>query len=767
MKTFQVLATSLALLSVTPSFSQNTKESGVYPNDEIPFYYKDGVKYAEKSNTPLIFAGIKDPVSGNTPSEMAKQWIEQHKTDLGFVEESDLVVYSEKTSLAGSNVRLRQYYQGVPVYLSEIVVHISPRNEVTYVTNNYDPTVQTINTSPALNKPAAMDLAMKAIDAQGKVNYSSNDLYVYNRGEATQLIYKIVIEAEAPLGSWEVLLDANTGLVVRSADKACNHKDHYNAETLMVPPPATGTGNVFIPDPLSFALAAYGGQYVDGSDATNASLNAAMTNVNLLDINFTGSQYELIGPYAEIVDFESPFNGLFSQASPNFNFNRNDNAFEAVNCYYHLDNNLRYINETLGISCMPFQYSGGMRFDPSGLSGSDNSHYLGGSGNISFGEGGVDDAEDADVILHELGHGIHDWLTSGNLSQVNGLSEGSGDYWATSYSRSLGQWTSSDAAYNWMFSWDGHNPFWSGRVTNYSASYPGGLTGAIHTDGQIWVTSLMRIYDQIGRDKVDPAFLEGLAMTGSSTSQQDAAIAVRQAAIDMNYSCADIQVFTQEFTATGYVLPPIAAISGNENSTICTNESVTVNGTVYDFNNPSGTEVIANGSQNGCDSTVNVNLNFFPAINAATSLTDLTITATQGGATYQWVDCDNGNTPLAGATNQSYTATVNGNYAVEITVGGCTETSGCVAITKVGLGELSSNSVLVYPNPSEGLFQVEMKDNAAKLTIQITDAQGKIVRENKEVSGVFTVDLSREGKGIYFMHVSNDTDTGIVKLIVR
>ena len=32
-----------------------------------------------------------------------------------------------------------------------------------------------------------------------------------------------------------------------------------------------------------------------------------------------------------------------------------------------------------------------------------------------FGQGGVDDAEDMDVILHELGHGLHDWITNGNL----------------------------------------------------------------------------------------------------------------------------------------------------------------------------------------------------------------------------------------------------------------------------------------------------------------------------------------------------------------
>ncbi|MEZ4959442.1 MAG: gliding motility-associated C-terminal domain-containing protein [Saprospiraceae bacterium] len=44
--------------------------------------------------------------------------------------------------------------------------------------------------------------------------------------------------------------------------------------------------------------------------------------------------------------------------------------------------------------------------------------------------------------------------------------------------------------------------------------------------------------------------------------------------------------------------------------TLCANESITVNGTVYDTANPSGTEVFQNA--NGCDSTVNVNLSFLP-----------------------------------------------------------------------------------------------------------------------------------------------------------
>lgn len=125
-------------------------------------------------------------------------------------------------------------------------------------------------------------------------------------------------------------------------------------------------------------------------------------------------------------------------------------------------------------------------------------------------------------------------ITGLKSSSSQGLGEGSGDYWAMSYSRSLNQWASNEPQYNWMFSWDGHNECWNGRITNYTKKYPSGLTGTIHTDGQIWATALMRIYNRIGKEKTDRIFLEGLSMTNSSSNQQTAAIAVRQAAIDLS-----------------------------------------------------------------------------------------------------------------------------------------------------------------------------------------------------------------------------------------
>lgn len=498
----------------------------------------------------------------------AKQWVKDNAKTLGLPEYSNVNVSFSRSGNSGETFRFQQYINDVPVFQSEIIVHYNKEGKVSYSTNeNLKKEVSKIDTVPTFPIAEAIQKAHVASQTKGEITLEENKLYVYvtESGE-TKLVYRVLTKSFEHPGTWESIIDAKNGSVISVKDIAFYH--HAKNKDPKQPKQdstkidsqkkafVTGNGYIFNPDPLSKMQVAYGGQYVDNNDATNASLDAARSLVAIPELELTGGMYKLKGSYVSIKEIEAPATGLFTQASNQFLFNRNQQGFEAVNAYWHLDNSLRYVNETLNIVCKPLTNGGILMFDPHGLNGDDNSYYS--NGQLVFGEGCIDDAEDADVVLHELGHGLHDWITNGNLSQVQGLSEGSGDYWAQSYSRSLNQWPSSAPAYNWMFSWDGHNECWGGRITNYTVLYPG--SGAIHTRGQIWASALMRIYDKIGKEKTDRAFFEGLAMTGSNTNQKDAATAVRQAAIDMlgqfGYSCADINTMTLEFNATGYTLAP-------------------------------------------------------------------------------------------------------------------------------------------------------------------------------------------------------------------
>jgi len=593
---FGALLFSFVAIAQKP-ISDRSFEISLEDDEKVITELKNNIRYDVNTGVPVALYKVDLAVPNGSPESMAQYYLAKDFRKLGIPknELQNLHHHATRTTASGSVVRYRQFFNGLPVNKAEVTITISPKNEVVYVMSSYQANINITTSTPNVSKEKAYQLAFDYLNVKSNVNHTSNNLMVYKNTKMTRFAHEVVISSTDPLGEWHVFIDANTEEIFKVVDmsfyycgghdddKKCKAKNNHSGCSHKVTTAtnksnfvmASGTGNVFDPDPLSSATVAYGtGGYTDNADANSADLTSQTFTVPLLDITFSGGNYSLVGPYAEIVDSEAPNNGLFEQASSDFLYQRNDDRFEAVSVYYHIDTSMRYINTVLNISLMPYQYATGVRVDPSGLSGADNSHYSSGSGELAFGEGCVDDAEDSDVVYHELGHGIHDWVTSGGLSQVDGLSEGSGDYWAQSYNRSLGNWTPADAAHNYVFNWDGHNECWNGRVTDYGAAYPGGLVGQIHTDGQIWSSCLMNIYDIIGRAKTDKIFLEGLGMTNGSSSQDDAANAAYQSAINMGYSAADINTIYTEFTSCGYILPlpptpPVADFSADE-TVLCT-----------------------------------------------------------------------------------------------------------------------------------------------------------------------------------------------------
>jgi len=139
---------------------------------------------------------------------------------------------------------------------------------------------------------------------------------------------------------------------------------------------------------------------------------------------------------------------------------------------------------------------------------------------LLFGEGGVDDAEDADVIVHEYGHAIaHSaapYTNNGNERQS--IDEGFGDYLAASYSRSI-----SEFGWERVFSWDGHNEYWSGRSAKTTKNYQSDVGSSIHENGEIWSSALMEIWPIIGRKELDKIVLGSLYNYASNTPMDAAA----------------------------------------------------------------------------------------------------------------------------------------------------------------------------------------------------------------------------------------------------
>lgn len=118
----------------------------------------------------------------------------------------------------------------------------------------------------------------------------------------------------------------------------------------------------------------------------------------------------------------------------------------------------------------------------------------------------MDDAEDAQVVIHEFTHALIDQAAPDTYlgDDRKSMEEGYGDYLAMSYSEHLTGKKETD-----VFSWDAHNEFWDGFIVNSPTTYRL-RTGKMNHDREIWSSFLTMIAERIGRTTTDELVLESL-----------------------------------------------------------------------------------------------------------------------------------------------------------------------------------------------------------------------------------------------------------------
>ncbi len=206
------------------------------------------------------------------------------------------------------------------------------------------------------------------------------------------------------------------------------------------------------------------------------------------------------------------------------------------------------------------------------------------------------------------------------------------------------------------------------------------------------------------------------------------------------------------------------ATTGSQTLAICAGGSVTVGTHVY---TTAGiyTDTLANAL--ACDSILTTLLSV-TTVNAATTVAGITISAVANGATYQWVDCDNGLAAIPGQTAQSFTPTQTGNYAVIVGENGCTDTSACTAVTVVGIASSFGSAFTLYPNPSTGLANVVFGQYFDALEIRVSDLSGKLLFHRDAVSGTSAqLDLREFSKGVYLVEVRSQDLRRVLRMVIQ
>ncbi|MBK6888791.1 MAG: T9SS type A sorting domain-containing protein [Sphingobacteriales bacterium] len=340
----------------------------------------------------------------------------------------------------------------------------------------------------------------------------------------------------------------------------CRHLKTEDAE-------ATGTGLVFNPDPLTSAnIKNYGtnGKYMDNDDADSPELNAQL-QTKTLDLSFENNIYKLKNNWVEIGDISMPYIAPPTSADGNFFYNRGQDGFEDVNAFYHITSCAKYI-AGLGFS----NFNTKVLVDAHGLTADQSSHSVSGNNHtIKFGEGGVDDAEDADVIVHEYTHALSAMACPNNCNdgfERKALDEALGDYMATSYSRELNE-------LNWekMFTWDGHNPFFQGRNMNTNKHYPENIVAtSIYETSEIFSGCLMDIYEVVGKQITDRLVLSALTNFTGNINFKDAAQIILLHD-DLLFGGANRTALIEHFTKRGLLE---YSIDAGKDQTICLGDTI-------------------------------------------------------------------------------------------------------------------------------------------------------------------------------------------------
>jgi hypothetical protein len=285
----------------------------------------------------------------------------------------------------------------------------------------------------------------------------------------------------------------------------------------------TAPGQVFAPNPVADLQLQW---LTDQNDADFFSADPALAKayhrVTLTDLDASGG---LSGTYAKIV---SETGKAAADTGSGFIYTRDQDQFEQTMAYYWVTQAQRYI-QSLGFGSTLPAVDARQQLVRINQYGGDNSFYRNGTNKltITFGKGGVDDAEDAEVIVHEYGHSVQDDQVPGFGSslEAGSIGEGFSDYLAVAVSDAFAPTPDEACVADWdATSYTSTVPHCLRRVDT-AKHYPENLRGEVHADGEIWSRALWDVRNALGPRLADTIIIRAQFRFAPDTSMRDAAAA--------------------------------------------------------------------------------------------------------------------------------------------------------------------------------------------------------------------------------------------------
>ncbi|MGB8955681.1 MAG: M36 family metallopeptidase [Tumebacillaceae bacterium] len=402
---------------------------------------------------------------------------------------SDLSYIGTTVTDAATYVRYQQMVNGSELFYHQVNVTLDKSGNAVLVVSDYVPNLTVEKVSTKISENEAEKKAKEKLNTKQSFAMDSRQFgYTVVDGAAVP-VYKVTTHKAEDQQTYESMVHAGNGKIMK--ERELDQK-------------ATGTGQVFLPNPVASQGSKTG--LTDGSNANSTALNNQLKTVTLQGLDGTGY---LKGTYASITSKAKTFSSTFT-----YNFNRSQASFEDVMVYYHIDTMQRYI-QSLGFTNI------NNRAIVANVDSStqDNSWYTPSTKQLTFGTGGVDDAEDAGIIVHEYGHSIQDNQVPGFGATAEGgaMGEGFGDYLGATYEDSLDGGTFKACIGEWdATSYTSTNPPCLRRLDTNKV-YPAAWYGEVHEDGEIWSQGEYDMAQALGRDIATKIILQShFSLTSSS-----------------------------------------------------------------------------------------------------------------------------------------------------------------------------------------------------------------------------------------------------------
>ncbi len=408
-------------------------------------------------------------------SELLPAQFNQQKQLLNKSGNEDLVLKTFTESNIGKHYLYQQMHEGLPIYGAYLKVNTNKNGGI-------------LNSFGTL-----VDINTLTIELGNIVNHN---FWVVND-------HSLVL-AKAHKNGYEFALKQNDGTILYQKDNRL-----YFTDTII-------KARVFNPDPLTTAGVVYGkdGTYRNFNDSDYTLLNEQREWVNI-PAQFNLDTFYLKNKYAAIVDIKSPNYIPSKLITDTFDFTRKQIGFKEVMALYHISQVQSYVKSLGFNNLVNYQLS----VDPHS-SNADQSYFsYDPDTSLHFGLGGVPDAEDADVIVHEYTHAISHSLnpTDAIGTERRALEEAICDAMSCAYSKRINPFLWKN-----IFGWDGHNEFWNGRNGASTKTYENKV-GDFYSDSEIWSSAMNNLSEKIGEDVVMQLLLNLIPQLSPNTTMPQAA----------------------------------------------------------------------------------------------------------------------------------------------------------------------------------------------------------------------------------------------------